>query len=66
MSAEIVNLGRARKGRARAEKASQAAANRVAFGTPKALRTASAQEQARTDRTLAGKRLEPPAADDDR
>jgi hypothetical protein len=66
MSAEIVNLRRARKGRARVEKEAQAASNRVAFGTPRALRNAAELEQARADRALAGKRLQPPAEDEDR
>jgi hypothetical protein len=36
--AEIVNLNRARKAKARAEKDKTAEANRIAHGTPKALR----------------------------
>ena len=36
--AEIVNLNRARKAKARAEKDKTAQANRIAHGTPKALK----------------------------
>jgi hypothetical protein len=36
--AEIVNLKRVKKARARAEKEAQADANRIKHGTPKALR----------------------------
>ncbi|HWC63171.1 MAG TPA: DUF4169 family protein [Rhizomicrobium sp.] len=51
--AELINLRQARKAKARAEKEKQAEANRVAHGTPKALKKL---EQARTE--LAAKRLE--------
>jgi hypothetical protein len=60
MGAELINLRRARKKKARAEKEKQAEANRVAFGTPKALRKL---EKARTE--LAAKRLENKRLDDD-
>ena len=56
--AEIVNLRRARKGRARAEKDSQAVANRVAFGTPKALRNLAEARKDKADQGLAGHKLE--------
>jgi hypothetical protein len=46
--AEIVNLRRARKSKARDEKEKAAAANRVHYGTPKALRDVAA---ANTDKT---------------
>jgi hypothetical protein len=58
--AELVNLRQARKAKARVEKEKQAEANRVAHGTPKALRKL---EQARTE--LASKRLENKRLDDD-
>ena len=44
---EIVNLKRVRKAKARAEKETQAANNRVHFGTPKAERDLA---QARTEK----------------
>ena len=64
MDAKIVNLRRARKARARADKAAEAEANRVAFGTPRALKTANELERARAARALAGKRLRPSAEED--
>jgi len=53
MGAELINLRRARKLRARAEKEKQAEANRLVHGTPRALRKL---EKARGE--LAAKRLE--------
>lgn len=53
MSAEIVNLRRARKARARADAENKAAENRVAFGQSKAEK---ALRQARDD--LAARRLD--------
>jgi hypothetical protein len=50
---DLINLRRARKARARAEKDKQAEANRVAHGTPKTLRDL---EKARSE--LAARRLE--------
>jgi hypothetical protein len=47
--AEIVNLKRARKAKARAEKDKAAQANRIAHGTPKALRKL---EDARREKSL--------------
>lgn len=55
---QIINLRQARKARARAEKETEAAANRVHFGTPKALRK---KGQAQTDleaRRLDGHKIE--------
>lgn len=49
--AEIVNLRRARKAKARAEKDSAAAANRAKFGEPAALRDLrAARERQRAER----------------
>jgi hypothetical protein len=48
--AEIVNLRRARKARARAEAEKQAEANRAAFGRPKAEKRAAKAENARAER----------------
>ena len=56
--ADIVNLNRARKARARAEKARQADANRVAHGTPKAIRKLSDAQKDKAEQRLSGHRLE--------
>lgn len=53
MSAEIVNLRRARKAKARSDKEATAAANRVKFGRPKAER-----EIVDAKRDLAERRLD--------
>ena len=56
--AEIINLKRARKAQARAEKDRTAEANRISHGTPKALKKL---EQARRDQAagrLGGHKLE--------
>lgn len=50
--AEIVNLRTARKAKARAAKATQAAANRALHGRTKAERAADAAERARNDKLL--------------
>ena len=55
---EIVNLNRARKDRAKAEKKAAADANRVAHGLPKAERTRAEKERARAERLLDGSKLE--------
>jgi len=56
--AEIVNLRRAKKDKARAAKERQASLNRVRFGTPKSLEKVNSarSEKARTD--LEGKKLD--------
>lgn len=57
MSADILNLRRARKVRAREDKERRAAGNRAAFGVPKAEREASrAREAQATDRLEAHRR----------
>lgn len=56
--AEIVNLNRARKQRAKAEKQKTAQANRVLHGTPKALKKLSDALNDKADQGLAGHRLE--------
>jgi len=56
--AEIVNLNRARKTRARAVATEKAAANRAAHGRTKAERLRDAEEKARRDALLNGARLE--------
>ncbi|WP_380784983.1 DUF4169 family protein [Sphingomonas sp. R86521] len=57
--AEIINLRRARKARARASAETTAAANRAAFGRTKADKDAAEAEVARIDRTLDRARREP-------
>ena len=56
--AEIVNLNRARKARAKAEKEKAAEANRVLHGTPKALRNLTDARKNKADQALSGHRLE--------
>jgi len=56
--AEIVNLNRARKAKARAEKAQQAEANRVTHGTPKAIRKLSEARKDKAEQRLLGHKLE--------
>ena len=56
--AEIGNLRRARKGKARAEKGARAADNRVRFGRTKAEKREAAAERARTGKSLDGKKLD--------
>ncbi len=51
---EIVNLNRARKAKARAEKEKTAEANRVAHGTPKALRKLTEARKDQADQRLSG------------
>jgi hypothetical protein len=52
--AEIVNLNRARKAKARADKDATAAENRIKFGRTKAEKAQAAAEQALADRRIAG------------
>lgn len=54
MPAEIVNLRRARKGKARAEKDREAEANRVAFGRTKAEKLTTKAEREAAVRKLDG------------
>ena len=56
--AEIVNLRRARKAKAQAEKEKTAEANRVLHGTPKALRNLQKARKDKLDQGLSGHRLE--------
>jgi hypothetical protein len=56
--AEIVNLNRARKTRARSQKDKTAEANRIAHGTPKALRNLGEARKDKADQALSGHRLE--------
>lgn len=56
--ADLVNLRRARKAKARAEKEKAAEANRIAHGTPKALRKLEDARRQKAQQTLAGHRLD--------
>lgn len=58
MMAEIVNLNRARKARAKAEATKQAEANRTRFGRSKAERDAQAADKARRNTLLDGAKRE--------
>ena len=57
--ADIINLNRARKARAKDEARAAAAANRAAHGRTKGQRGAAEAEQARAARLLDGARLDP-------
>ena len=57
MSAEVVNLRRARKAKARVERADAGARNRARFGRPKAERELDAARDARTESEVDGKKL---------
>jgi hypothetical protein len=56
-----INLNKARKARARAEKTARADANVVTFGLPKSEKERIRQQSARKVRILDGKALETPA-----
>ncbi len=58
--AEIINLRRARKQRARQDADKQAQQNRIAFGRTKAERSLTQAERDKAARTLDGHRLAPP------
>ncbi|WP_029031905.1 DUF4169 family protein [Salinarimonas rosea] len=63
MSAEIVNLRRARKAKARETAQATAAENRVLFGRTKAQRTAEATRDEQERRRLEGHRRDADARD---
>lgn len=54
---EIINLRQARKAKARAEKETQAATNRVYFGTPKALRKLTEAKAGLAEKQLDGHKI---------
>jgi hypothetical protein len=56
--AEIINLKRARKTKDRAEKDKTAQANRIAHGTPKAVKKLSAARADKAEKGLTGHKLE--------
>ena len=55
---EVINLRQARKAKDRAEKQKTAQANRIAHGTPKALRNLSEAQKNKAEQRLADHRLE--------
>ena len=55
---EIVNLNRARKARAKADKEKSAQTNRVLHGTPKVVRNLADARKNKADEALSGHRLE--------
>ena len=57
--AEIINLRRARKQRARAEREAEAETNRARHGRTKAEKQHDATDQERHERSLDGHRIEP-------
>jgi hypothetical protein len=59
MPADIVNLRRARKAKARSEREKTAADNRVAFGLSKAERRLTKAEREREQRAIDAHRREP-------
>lgn len=61
--AEIINLRRARKAKARTEKDAAADANRVKHGTPKALRNLAETRREQAAERLSGHRLDEPDTD---
>ena len=61
MTADIINLKRVRKAKARAAKAETAAHNRAASGRTKAERVKTAAETARANALLDGARVPPTA-----
>ena len=58
--ADLINLRQARKAKARAEKEKTAQANRVAHGTPKALRNLAEARKDKAEKGLSGHQLEKP------
>jgi len=65
MSAEIVNLRRARKARARTDREKEAEANRAKFGRTKAERRQSDAETELADKRLDALKLTPQGTDED-
>lgn len=57
MAAEIINLNRARKAKAKAEKARQAEQNRVLHGTPKHLHDLTKARAEKEGRDAEGRKL---------
>ena len=64
--AEIINLNRAKKAKARDSEARLAAENRVRFGRTKVEKANDRRDQERRQKFLAGKELTPPADSDNK
>jgi hypothetical protein len=64
--ADVINLRRARKDRARREHEREATANRQRFGRTKAQKSADQDVRARDRRSLDDKRLLPDGSDDEK
>ena len=64
MTADLINLRRARKARARIEQATTAAESRASHGRTKADRVRSAAETELAERRLDGSKREPPGHGD--
>lgn len=60
MTSKPINLRQVRKRKAREDKAKQAEANRVAHGTPKAVRDLAEARRAKLVRDVDGKKRETP------
>ena len=60
---EIINLKRARKAKAKADKEKAAEANRVLHGTPKTVRNLAEARKNKADQALSSHRLEKPEDD---
>lgn len=58
MTAELINLRRARKAKQRVEEDLRAAANRARFGQTKSVRDARGAEAARAEREHEGRKLQ--------
>lgn len=56
--AEIINLRQARKRKKRADKTAEAAENRVRHGRTKAESRGQAEDRAKSEKTLDGKKLD--------
>jgi hypothetical protein len=61
--ADIINLKRARKAKAKAQKEKSAQANRLHFGTPTRLRNLGQAAKDKADETLSGHKLDEPKDD---
>ena len=59
MTAEIVNLNKARKAKSRAENQKRAEDNRAKFGRSKVEKNSAILERRKSDATLDGARVEP-------
>ena len=59
MSAEVVNLRKARKDAKKREDAERAAANRIAYGRTKAQRESHKEQKQKSSRHLDGHKIEP-------